>query len=83
MKITVRTAGLLGKYLPPGSAANTAEIEVADGAAPSEVIAHLGMPADASYLVTLNGESVPRAERASRRLAADDRLAIMPPLKGG
>ena len=83
MKIRVRTAVLLGKYLPPGSAGNAADIEVADGATPTEVIAQLGMPTDASYLVTLNGESLPRAERAHRALAANDDLAIMPPLKGG
>ncbi|MCH7930274.1 MAG: MoaD/ThiS family protein [Proteobacteria bacterium] len=83
MKITIKTAGLLGKYLPPGSAGNDAELEVAEGATPRDVIAQLGMPLDASYLVTLNGESVPTAERRVRTLADNDRLAIMPPLKGG
>ncbi len=83
MNIRVRTAGLLGKYLPPGSAGNAADIDVVDGATPTDVIAQLGMPTDASYLVTLNGESLPRAERAHRALAANDDLAIMPPLKGG
>ncbi|MCH9020200.1 MAG: hypothetical protein IIA73_07540, partial [Proteobacteria bacterium] len=52
MKITIKTAGLLGKYLPPGSAGNDAELEVAEGATPRDVIAQLGMPLDASYLVT-------------------------------
>ncbi len=83
MKITIKTAGLLGKYLPPGSAGNDAELEVAEGATPRDVIAQLGMPLDASYLVILNGESVPTAERRVRTLADNDRLAIMPPLKGG
>ncbi len=83
MKITIKTAGLLGKYLPPGSTGNDAELEVAEGATPRDVIAQLGMPLDASYLVTLNGESVPTAERGVRTLADNDRLAIMPPLKGG
>ncbi len=83
MKITIKTAGLLGKYLPPGSVGNDAELEVAEGATPRDVIAQLGMPLEASYLVTLNGESVPTAERRVRTLADNDRLAIMPPLKGG
>ena len=39
--------------------------------------------AEGSYLVILNGSSVPKAERASLRLADNDNLAIMPPLKGG
>ncbi len=83
MRIRIKTAGLLGKYLPPGSGDNDAELEVAEGATPRDVMAQLGMPLDASYLVTLNGASVPTAERGIRTLAENDRLAIMPPLKGG
>ena len=83
MKITVKTAGHLGRYLPPGGAKNIGEIEVDADATPSAVMQQLGMPSDGSYLVILNGSSVPRAERGERRLAANDTLAIMPPLKGG
>lgn len=83
MKITVKTAGNLGKYLPPGASGNLAELEVAEGATPLDVIRQLGMPPDGSYLVILNGTGVPKAERESRSLAADDTLAIMPPLRGG
>ena len=53
------------------------------GATPADVIRQLGMPEGTSYLVVLNGANVTKAERASRVLAADDNLAIMPPLKGG
>ncbi len=83
MRITVKTAGRLGRFLPPGSAPNTADLDVAEGATPVDVIRALGMPAEASYLVVLNGTSVPKGERASRPLAENDKLAIMPPLKGG
>ena len=41
------------------------------------------MPTDENYLVSLNGEVVVISERATRALSEDDRLAIMPPLKGG
>ena len=83
MRITVKTAGNLGKYLPPGAEGNLAEIEVAEGGTPLDVIRQLGMPADGSYLVVLNGTSVPKAERETRQLAENDNLAIMPPLRGG
>ena len=83
MKITIKMAGLLTEYLPGGGAASAAVLDVADAATPRDVIAQLGMPPDASYLVMLNGASVPRAERASRALAEGDTLAVMPPLKGG
>ena len=83
MKIRVKTSGLLGRYLPPGSAPNAAELEIEEGTTPRDVMQLLGLPAEDSYLVILNGSTVPQAERKSRKLAADDRLAIMPPLKGG
>ena len=83
MKIQVKTAGNLGKYLPPGAEGNLAEVEVAEGATPLDVIRQLGMPPEGSYLVVLNGASVPKAERETRPLAADDTLSIMPPLRGG
>jgi sulfur carrier protein ThiS len=83
MKIQVRSAGMLAKYLPTGSTKNVAELEVADTATPLDVIKQLGMPIDGQYFVALNGELVPKDERGRRNLAANDKLSIMPPLKGG
>ncbi|MBN33237.1 MAG: molybdopterin synthase sulfur carrier subunit [Rhodospirillaceae bacterium] len=82
MKILVRTAGLLGKHLPEGSAKNRAEIEVPDGSTPKSVMDRLGFP-DGSYLVTLNGKAVPTVQRSEVALSDGDNLALMPPLKGG
>ncbi len=83
MRIAVKTGGLLGRYLPEGSARNAAELEVAEGASARDVIAQLAMPPEGSYLVIHNGAAVPKAARAACRLSAGDELAIMPPLKGG
>ncbi len=83
MRITVKTAGLLTAYLSGSGDGNAAVLDVAEAATPRDVIEQLGMPPDESYLVMLNGASVPRAERASRALAEGDTLAVMPPLKGG
>ncbi len=83
MKIAVRTGGLLGRYLPEGSARNSAELEVPAGASALNVIERLGMPPEGGYLVIHNGVAVPKAARAACRLSAGDELAIMPPLKGG
>lgn len=82
MKIRVRTAGLLGQYLPKGSEPNRAEIEVADGASPLDVMAQLGFP-EGAYLVSVNGSAVPIAMRPSTVLQEGDDLALMPALKGG
>lgn len=83
MKITVTTTALLSGHLPPGASGDSAELEVPKGATPEEVMSGLGMPLDASYLVVLNDELVPKAERARRTLQAGDQLMIMPPLRGG
>ena len=83
MKIQFKTGGLFVKHLPTGTPGNTAELEVAEGATAMDVMRQLGMPTDENYLVSLNGEVVVISERATKVLAEDDRLAIMPPLKGG
>ena len=82
MKILVRTAGLLGKHLPPGSEANRAELEVPQGSTPKCVMDRLGFP-DGSYLVSLNGKAVTIPKRGEVELQDGDNLALMPPLKGG
>lgn len=83
MKIEVKTGGLLGKYLPEGSARNRAEMDITEGETCEGVMLMLGMPLDGHYLTSLNGTIIRQAERAARVLGEGDRLAIMPPLKGG
>ncbi len=83
MRITFKTASGMVKYLPPASRGSSAEITVADGATPRDVMTQLGIPPDGAYLVTHNGAAVPTAMRASLALAENDTLAVMPPLKGG
>ena len=83
MRITVRTGGVLGQYLPAGAEKNRASVEIEPGQTARDIMAKLGFPAERTYLVTLNGTALPKAERASRALAEDDELAILPPLKGG
>ncbi|HMB77989.1 MAG TPA: MoaD/ThiS family protein [Kiloniellaceae bacterium] len=83
MRITVKSSGLLVKHLPAERQGNSAPLEVPEGATPQAVMAQLGLPPQGSYLVILNGESLPKAERGTRALAEGDLLSIMPPLKGG
>ncbi len=83
MKIQFKTGGDFVEHLPDGSTGNTAELEVAEGATPADVMRQLNLPTDENYLVSLNGEVVVISQRDSRQLAENDRLAIMPPLKGG
>lgn len=83
MKITLKTSRPLAKYLPSGATGNTAKLQLHDGATALDVVARLGMPAETNYLITLNGAIVPMSQRASTALSDDDKLSILPPLKGG
>ena len=83
MRITLKTASATAKYLPAGSRGASAEITVADGATPSDVMTQLGIPPDGTYLVTHNGAAVTIAKRKTVILAEGDTLAVMPPLRGG
>ena len=42
MKLTLKTGGLLKRYLPEGAEGNTAEIDVPDGLSITGVLEHLG-----------------------------------------
>jgi sulfur carrier protein ThiS len=83
MQIVVRTAGLLGRYLPPGSAGNEARIEIEDGTTPLDVMRRLALPEHDAYLIMVNGQVVPAAERPCLQLSDGDDLGIFPALKGG
>ena len=83
LRIQFKTGGLFVEHLPAGSTGNKAELDVPEGATPTEVMRQLGMPTDENYLVSLNGEVVVISEHDSRVLAENDYLAIMPPIKGG
>ena len=83
IEIQVKTAGQLGEYLPPGSGRNTAQLMVPAGTTAAGLIAWLGMPTDQRYLVSVNGAVVPTGERDACVIEAGDRVAIMPPLRGG
>ena len=83
MQITVKATGLLTRHLPAERRGNEADLEVAEGITPRDVLLQLGLKPEGSYLIVLNGESLSRAERATRVLKRQDKIAIMPPLKGG
>lgn len=83
MKITFKTGGLLGDILPPDAKDDEAVLEVAEKATPIDVLRQLELPEDEFYLVILNDEVVPVAERKTTLLAPGDELGVYPPLKGG
>ena len=72
------------EYLPgdvrPG---NRMTLDVPPDATIAEIVAPFNLPPKLVHLVLINGFYVPPAERAARRLAEGDTLAIWPPIAGG
>ena len=83
MKLTVKLVGTFRKYLPRGSVGNTTEVETDDNVTVARLIQDLGLPADQRFIVSVNDNIVPIAERQSRSLDASDSIKFIPPLKGG
>ncbi|TCO80386.1 sulfur carrier protein ThiS [Plasticicumulans lactativorans] len=83
MRVTVKLYATLGAWLPPGAVRNVAPFELPDGSSVAEAIERLGVPPGQVHLVLVNGQFVAPEARAGRRLAADDALALWPPVAGG
>lgn len=79
MRIRLALFAYLSQYQPDGQGGRHArDIEVAEGSSVGDVIAMLGLP-DAPRVVFVNGLHAADDDT----LAADDRLAIFPPVAGG
>jgi sulfur carrier protein ThiS len=83
MKITVKLYATLGNYLPAGSKNNRVELDAAQGASVSEVLAPFALPPRLTHLVLVNGVFIPPEERAGSLLKDGDTLAVWPPIAGG
>lgn len=83
MKINFKTSGIMSDLLLPGLNDDQAEIDVAEGATITDVIAQLDLPEDDFYLIILNDVVSPKVARSTTVLNAGDNLGIFPPLKGG
>jgi sulfur carrier protein len=82
-KVTLKLFALLGRFLPPGSVANAAQVEIPEGSDIGALIARFELSEKDCHLVLLNGAFVPPSERISTRLAEGDVVSIWPPVGGG
>ncbi|ARJ67529.1 molybdopterin synthase sulfur carrier subunit [Magnetospirillum sp. ME-1] len=83
MRVTLKLFALLGRFLPPGSVANAAPVEVPEGTDIAALIARFDLTEKDCHLVLKNGNFVPPDARATTRLAEGDVVSIWPPIGGG
>jgi molybdopterin converting factor small subunit len=83
MRITLKLYATLGDLLPKGARENSAQINVADGATPNQIIDAHRVPRELAHLVLHNGVYVAREQRDMASIKEGDVLAIWPPVAGG
>ncbi len=83
MNITLKLYASLGAFLPPGSARNTIELDVAEGASIGEVLALQNVPRGNCHLILVNGIFTPPVSADGKALSEGDTLAVWPPVAGG
>ncbi|MCU0813811.1 MAG: MoaD/ThiS family protein [Burkholderiaceae bacterium] len=84
MQITFKLYASLTQHLPPEARqGNQMTLDVAPEATIAQIVEPFNLPMKLVHLVLINGVYVPPDERATRRLAEGDVLAIWPPIAGG
>ncbi len=83
MNITLKLYASLGTFLPPGSARNAIDLDVANGATIGEVLSQHNVPRENCHLILVNGNFAPPASADGKQLTEGDTLAVWPPVAGG
>ena len=88
MRITLKLYAMLRDHLPPEAngqrrKGNELPLDVSEDATVQGVIDRYNLPSKLVHLVLVNGVYIPPQARAGHALAADDELAIWPPIAGG
>jgi len=88
MRITFKLFAMLGDHLPADADGqkrngNELPLEVPEGSTVQGVIDRFNLPSKMVHLVLLNGVYIAPQSRAEKILAANDEIAIWPPIAGG
>ncbi len=83
MEISVTLFGGLRHFLPAGSSFNKCKVNIDEGSALEALLQQLPIPTEKPYIVILNDEKVAREEYADTVVNGDDRIVLLPPIKGG
>jgi len=83
MTLTIKTTGLLGKYLPEGSTRNRGSVELAEQSTVRQLLNLLNIPHNGRCNVILNGSLLQSEQWESTKLTATDEVVLMAPLSAG
>ena len=83
MEISVTLFGGLRHHLPAGSSFNKCTVAIDEGASLEALLAKLPVPPDTAYMVLLNDERITHETYADTVIQADDKVVLLPPIKGG
>ena len=88
MRVTLKLYAMLSDHLPPEAdgerrSGNELALNLTRGATVQSVIDRFQLPSKLVHLVLVNGVYIPPQARPGHALAANDELAIWPPIAGG
>ncbi len=83
MDISVTLFGGLRHFLPAGSSFNKCSISIDEGSNLPVLLQQLQLPPEKAYIVIINDEKVSRADYAEITIRSDDKIVLLPPIKGG
>ena len=83
MQVTVKLFGALRQYLPAGSGFNSCELTTVEQPLLSDLLQLLPIPERKPFLVILNDEKINRQDYDSIQIKQEDKVVLLPPIKGG
>lgn len=83
MQITIKTTGLLGKYLPEGSSRNKGVVEVPAQSTVRSLLNQLNIPDNGRCYVTFNNALLQTEELNTTIITEQDAITLMAPITAG
>jgi len=83
MKIRVKLISMDGPPLSGFDDFGEAAVTLPDTSTVADLLNHIALNREETYMVLVNGETSPPSERDQQVLADSDEVAIFPPMQGG
>lgn len=83
MQITIKTTGLLGKYLPEGSSRNKGVVEIPEQSTVRHLLDQLNIPDNGRCYVTFNNTLLQPEAFNTTFITEQDVITLMAPITAG